>query len=286
MIRYWLYLCGQFLALLLPRGVAYFFACSLASFHIIFSPRDWRGVQENLKCIMPDVSVWRKKRIAVQLFFNFSKYLVDFFCFSRVNQRFIAERVKIENENFLKESYNLGKGVLVLTAHIGNWELGGAVLGLLGYPFYAVALPHADPRVNHFFDAQRKRCGVGVIPLGIALKKCFQVLKEGKMVAFLGDRDFSGSGEVFPFFGKPAIFPLGPARFSLRTGASIVPGFMIRRPSGKFSLIFEKPIFPKTENGQDKTERDLASEYIRIIEQYISRYPDQWYLFQPFWKEI
>jgi KDO2-lipid IV(A) lauroyltransferase len=242
-------------------------------------------VTDNLKAIFPGKSGPEIAKIRQQVFRNFAKYLVDFFRFEKIDSRYIERYVRIKNIHHLDEALKNGKGAIVLTAHLGNWELGGVVVSLLGYPFYAVALPHKDRRVNEFFNYQRESKNLHVLPLGRAVRACLRLLKENKLVVLVGDRDFTEKGVVGEFFGRQAIFPEGPAAFALQTQAPIIPGFMLRNSDDTFTLQFEKPLTFKTTGEKEKDMREVIKEYTGIFEDYIRRYPDQWFMFRRFWKQ-
>jgi len=217
------------------------------------------------------------------MFRNFAKYLVDFFRFEKIDIEYIKNNIHIENRHYFEEALSKGKGVIVVSAHLGNWELGGIVIALLGYPFWAVALPHKDRRVNNFFNFQRERKGMRVIPLGKAVRACLNLLKNNKMVALAGDRDFTQKGIILDFFGKPTFLPEGPAAFALKTGAIIVPTFMLRNKDDTFTLTIHKPIEATPTEDKDNDLRELIMRYKIIFEDYIRRLPDQWYMFRRFW---
>lgn len=283
MFNYILYRFGQFIVLSLPLRVSYFIAILVSDLRFIFAIKDRKSVTENLKAIFPHKSKKEINKLRIKLFRNFAKYLVDFFRFSIMDEGYIKKHCKVEGINNFDQELAKGRGVVVLTAHIGNWELGGVVIALLGYPFWVVALAHKHKKVDKFFNHQRNSKGIKVIPVGKAGRMCLNVLKDNEMVALLGDRDFSKSGIPLNLFGKKTIFPIGPAYLSLKTGASIVPGFMIRNKDDTFTLKIEKSIqIDKGENREEDLAR-IINEYKLVIEDYIKKYPDQWYMFQRFW---
>jgi len=295
MFAYILYRIGQFIALSLPLKLAYRIAIVISDLHYIFADKDRLAVRENLKVIFPEKSDREIRRIRIGMFRNFAKYLVDFFRFSKLDIDYIKRNIKLENIRYFDDALALGKGAIVLTAHLGNWELGGVVASLLGYPLWAVALPHKDKRVNNFFNSQREGKGMKVIPLGKAVRLCLNLLKENKIIALVGDRDFTSKGVVMDFFGRSTFLPEGPAAFALKTGAAIVPGFMVRNADDTFTLRIEKPLQftlknSKIHSRQEKEDQaaDLAGlikQYKTTIEDYIRAYPDQWYMFRKFWIE-
>ena len=157
------------------------------------------------------------------------------------------------------------------------------VVALSGYPFWVVALPHKEKKVNDFFNYQRESKGIKVIPLGKAARKSIEVLKDNGLLVLAADRDFAGNGAVMQFFGRPAIFPQGPVALSLKTGAVIVPAFMLRNHDETFTLSIEKPIEFLPTGNKESDMKELMKLYIKIFEEYIRKYPDQWYMFKRFW---
>jgi len=284
-VNYYIYRFGQFLALSLPLRLVYFLAACLAQGYYLFAFRDRRFVKANLRAIFPEKSNCQLRKISRMAFRNFAKYLVDFFRFEKLNLQYIDKNIKLENLRYFDQALAKGKGVVVLTAHLGNWELGGVVIAQLGYPFWVVALPHRNKKVNEFFDAQRNSKGVKVIAMGKAVRSCITAIRNNQMVALVGDRDFTEKGMIVDFFGKPTHFPQGPAALSLMTGASIVPGFMLRNPDDSFTLRIEKPLEFTPTGDKAKDLADLIKVYKVIIEDYIRKYPEQWYVFRRFWVE-
>ncbi|MCX5699085.1 MAG: lysophospholipid acyltransferase family protein [Candidatus Omnitrophica bacterium] len=282
-VNYYIYRFGQFLALTLPLRLVYFLAAFLAQGYYFFAFGDRRSVKANLRVIFPKITNRQLRKISRMVFRNFAKYLVDFFRFEKLNRQYIDKNIKLENLRYFDEALAKGKGVVVLTAHLGNWELGGVVIAQLGYPFWVVALPHKNKKVNEFFDAQRNSKGVKVIAMGKAVRSCITAIRNNQMVALVGDRDFTEKGVIVDFFGRPTHFPQGPAALSLMTGASIVPGFMLRNPDDSFTLRIEKPLEFTPTGDKAKDLADLIKVYKVIIEDYIRKYPEQWYVFRRFW---
>ncbi len=283
MLNYIFYRIGQFIALSLPLKIGYKLAVFISDLHYIFADKDRFAVRENLEVIFPEKTEREISRIRIMMFRNFAKYLVDFFRFSKLDKEYIKRNIKIENIHYFDEALSKGKGVIALSAHLGNWELGGVVVALSGYPFWAVALPHKHKAVDNFFNFQRESKGMRVIPLGKAVRQCLSVLKDNQVLALAGDRDFTERGTVLDFFGKPAFFPEGPAAFALKTGAVIVPAFMLRNKDDSFTLKIEKPLEFTPTNDKNRDLLRLIQMYKSIIEDYIRRYPEQWYMFRRFW---
>ena len=155
-----LYRIGRFLVLHMPLKGAYMLAAFLSSLYFYFSRNDREAVKKNLKLLCPDYDEFKLDIMAKEVFINFGKYLADFFRFSKIDNEFIDKHVRIEGIENLTKALERGKGVITVTAHLGSWELGGAVIAILGFPFTAVALGHKDRQINRFFIRQRQMKGI------------------------------------------------------------------------------------------------------------------------------
>ncbi len=285
MFNYLLYRFAQSLALGLPLKAAYGLAIFISNIYASVAFSDRRAVAENLKVIFPDKPSHEIFKIRKELFRNFAKYLVDFFRFEKLDAEYLKKNIHLKNLNYIDECLSAGCGAILVTAHLGNWELGGAVISMLGYPFLTVALPHKSEKVDAFFNSQRESKGVRVLALGNAAKGCLKGLRKNEVLALAGDRDFVGKGMLIDFFGKPTVFPVGPAVLALHAKTKIIPGFMLRNGDDSFDLIMDKPL-DFTPTGDDKKDlKELITRYKSIFEDYIRRYPEQWYMFRRFWRE-
>ena len=209
MFQYFLYKAAIAIIHLLGRKRGYAFARFMAQRHYRSSSKDRRSVINNLRQILRvrgDVSGEARK-----VFHHFGEYLVDFFLMYQLNDRFFRERVNIVGRENLDASLARGKGVLILSAHFGNWEMGSAVMNWIGHPLTAIALPHKNRKVNELFNRQRENYGVTVVPASVAVRRCLEALRKNKCVAVIGDRAFGSFGEPLTFFGRPTLIPKGAA---------------------------------------------------------------------------
>lgn len=284
MIFYILYRMAQALALSFPLKFSYRVAVALADVHYFLGFRERIAVKENLKTIMgKSAQDGQLKQAARYVFRNFAKYLVDFFRFSKMSPVYIKKFIKLEGLSNVEDALKHGKGVIMLSAHLGNWELGAFVLGNLGYPINAVVLTHRHTKINDFFNNQRAIGKLKSIEFGASLRCCYKALKNNELLALLGDRDFSNSGLPVKFCGKTVVMPKGPAVLSCRTGAVIVPTFITRNSDDTFTFTFEKPILPDAAGDRDGAVESIMERYIPILESYVTKYPGQWYVFRNFW---
>ncbi|MBN1871224.1 MAG: lysophospholipid acyltransferase family protein, partial [Candidatus Omnitrophica bacterium] len=172
-----------------------------------------------------------------------------------------------------------------LSAHLGNWELGGAVLGTMGYKISGVVLTHKNKRINDFFTRQRLAGNMRPIEIGAALKGCYRALRSNELLALLGDRDFSKNGVKVKFFGMDATMPKGPAVLSHRLGSPIVPIFMVREPDDTFTLFIEKPITGDPGDNEEAAVFNITQKCSAAIEACVRKYPSQWYAFRKIWNK-
>jgi len=286
LLFYWLYVAGYWACVLLPRGFCYSVARRIADLYSSRAPADREHVRRNLTAILGrEPSSLEVKEV----FRHFAMYLVDFFRFAHLTPKKVRRWIRIEGVEHMQEALSRGKGAIGLSAHLGNFELAAAVLALLGFPVSAVVFTHQNSRVDAFFS--RQRAGVGVQPIPVRsqnqralFETSLSALRKNGILALVGDRDFFGNGLELPFFGKQVKIPRGPAAFSLRTGAPIVPGFLVREKDGSYRFMLEKPIYPPEGASREESVRRMTEQCVEVMSRYIRRYPTQWYLFQEFWR--
>ena len=281
-----LYRLGIFIALNLPLSAGYKIAAFASNVYAFFSRKDREALRDNLKQLFPDYNDIRLKNIAEKIFINFGKYLVDFFRFSLIDAEYIKRFVKVDGRHHLDGVLKQGKGAILTSAHIGNWELGGVVLAALGFPLSVVALTHKQDNVDQFFIKQREAKGVGVIPIGIAVRRCFKLLAKNEAIALVSDRDYFNNGLEVGFFGKKTIIPKGPALFSRRCNAPIVPVFMLRNEDDTFTLKILEPILPVHTEDEHKDLMVVTEKVIKVIEGVVKNHPEQWFVFKRFWEKM
>ncbi|MFH0732043.1 MAG: lysophospholipid acyltransferase family protein [Candidatus Omnitrophota bacterium] len=275
-----------FISLRVSLKRAYKIASWLGRFYSFFSFRDRHAVCDNLKAIFPSLAEDKVRLMSKEVFANFCKYLVDFFRFPLMDEAFIKENIKCEGFEHLDNALKKGRGVILVSAHLGNWELGAAVLAKLGYPLNAVVLKHRHKKIDTFFNSRRESFGVKPIPVGGALRRCFKCLSENNMLALVGDRDYFDNGVQMPFFKKKTLIPKGPAVLSMRFGSPIVPLFLIRNHNNTFLYKVYPPLEYNISGDTDRDLRRLTLAYLGILEDVIRKYPEQWYVFRRFWERI
>jgi KDO2-lipid IV(A) lauroyltransferase len=283
MCHYILYRIGEFLSLRLPPFLTSLLVRTLSYLQYLLSRQDRVSIRENLQAIFPGIDKKLLQKHTKDVFWNFGRYLYVFFRFKKLGLAYIKENVEIEGRHYIDEALSLGRGLIVVSAHIGNWELGGAILSLWGYPVSAITLTHKYKPVNDFFDSKRASMGLRAIPLDKAGRAVLAALSCNEIVCILGDRDYTRGGIVLDLFGLPAMIPKGPAVFSLRNKTPLLVGFLIQEDRGKTRLIFNAPVRFTPAGDYEKDVRMLTELYLRQIEDCVRKYPGQWLMFRRFW---
>jgi lauroyl/myristoyl acyltransferase len=210
---------------------------------------------------------------------NFGKYVVDFFQTGRLSPRELDALLKVEHIEYLQECRAMERGIIGLTAHVGNWELGASVLGANGCRVNAVVLEQPSARLDALFRSQRIRRGVHALSMDDAAASVSACLKRNELVVLLADLDFSRAERRVPFFGKPARRPRGPAVLAKRSGSPILPAFVLRQADDTFCFRVYPPILSDRSPSVDDIQRRICA----VLEEVIAAHPDQWFAFEPLW---
>ena len=188
---------------------------------------------------------------------------------------------EVRGREHLEAGLAMGRGVLLMTGHFGNFELLGAWLGR-SYPVDFVVKPLSNPYSERWLAARRSACGVGSLSTHGSLKRVFLALRAGHCVAILADQDARRAGVFVPFMGRPASTPVGPARLALATGAPIIMGFQVRLPDGRHVLELEPPYLAGADD--DGAVERVTAWHTSRLEYWVRRVPHQWFWLHRRWK--
>lgn len=230
------------------------------------------------------------ERTAREMVRQHARAWVDFFFFGQRDPEVaLANFASIEGPEKLDEAMAEGHGAILLTAHAGNYELGGLLLRARGLSIRAVYKPDRFEAVERLRERLRNQGGVTGLPVdgvGFSTLPLVRVLREGQLVGMQGDRDFSMNGVEVPFFGRPVPFPRGPWELAAMTGAPIVTSFFFTDETGRFHARFGEPIWIRGGRGERMAEIEAGMRaYVAGLETLIRRHPSQWYCFYPFWDD-
>ncbi|CUH94525.1 hypothetical protein P22_0591 [Propionispora sp. 2/2-37] len=192
--------------------------------------------------------------------------------------------VSIENMHYFKEALAERRGVVILTAHVGNWEWLGAGLALSGLPITSVIKRQPNDQHTRLLNEYREMVGIEIFARGTTeLVAAAKAMKKGKGLGFLADQDAGKSGIFVDFFGKPASTPIGPAVFARRFKAPVVPCYIVRKKEGGHRLIIHKPFYYEDTGNESEDIRRLTVTMTNHLETFIRSYPDEWLWFQKRW---
>ena len=231
----------------------------------------------NLRNAYPEKKDAQIQRIAKAVFENLGKLLYEICWSNCLNNDELRRHVKIEGMAHIQTAYAKGKGVLVLTGHFGNWELMPVVGHLVGHPFSIVYRPLDFKPLERFTIRSRTRYGGSMIPKKRSFRKILNSLDRKEMVTLLMDQNVAAREGVFvPFFNMPACTNEGLALLALKTGAPVVPAFLLREKKGFTGMIL--PEVPLIRTGDKIKDLEAnTSAYNQVIESVVRRYPDQWF---------
>jgi KDO2-lipid IV(A) lauroyltransferase len=193
--------------------------------------------------------------------------------------------VVFENEENLRIALARGKGVFILTAHFGNWELMSAAVTLhFGRAAAVIVRPIDYAPLDRLVSGLRARFGTEVIAKQGAMRRIISALREQKMIGILLDQNVDWYEGVFtPFMGRWACTNKGLALMAVRTGAPVVPVFSVRENDGRHRIIFEKEV-PLVIGDKTTEVEENTILFTQVIESFVRRYPDQWFWFHRRWK--
>ncbi len=271
---------GFFLRLL-PRNAAYFIGDMIA--RLVFAlERHYKSKgYASLDIIFKDkpLSVHEKEEIMKKLYRNIVRYGIEYLKLGRVTDKNYKKYVTLEGLENIDKALALGKGLLFVTAHFGNWEYLGSVPAKLG-KIGAVIInrqfnPFTDVWIKNIREKKGKvKCFYNEVG---DIKQIIDFLKKGGIVGFAVDQTYYFKPIFVPFFNLQSATANGPARFHLKYGAPIMMAFSIRQPDGKYLLKYEEAVsFPDTGNF-DEDCKTIMTWINKRYEEYIIKYPDQWF---------
>ena len=190
----------------------------------------------------------------------------------------IIAKVRVEGEQHLRDALAQRKGVLALSAHLGNFAIIGARLAAAGYPFSVVVKHPSNEEFAQLITKYRAQVGIDTIsakPRREAVRKIVQALRENRIVLVIADEFKSGEVTV-EFMGQNLPAPRGPATLALRTGAVTLPMFASRQSDDSIVLAIGRPIEAVHRESLEDTITATTALYTRHLEDVIRRYPDQW----------
>ncbi len=230
------------------------------------------------------ISAKQAESITVDLFNHLGQTFFEVMFMPALTPAKMRQYVKFENMHYLQDALAEGNGVVLLTAHIGNWEWLGASLAMEGLPLTTVIKRQPNDQHTKILNEYREMTGIEVFASGTTeLVAAAKALKKGKILGFLADQDAGYNGVFVNFLGKMASTPLGPAVFAKRFKSPVVPVFIVRNPAGGHKVLINEPLYFEN-TGDETADLTLITEKMTgTIENTIRQYPTNWLWFQKRW---
>ena len=268
----------------LPRRVSLVIGGCLGTLVFWFASQQRKLASEHLRCSLLLSDKRRVRTIAKQCFQNLGKTVVEFMRFPRLDKQQIRRYVKLEGVEHVERALAEGKGAIILTGHFGNWELLAASISATIAPLTPIVRELRSPRLNALVSRYRERAGYTTIDRDTGIRHALRCLKRNELLGIVADVDTTVSGVFVDFFGRRAYTPYSPIAIALKTGAAILPSFIIRQPDGSHRAIIEPPLVLKRTYVKEKDLVINTQRFTKIIESYIRAYPAQWIWMHRRWK--
>ncbi len=289
--RYPLYLLARFgagLLSLLPRNWALALANGAGYLGYELVSRQRTKILENLKLAYGETMTSAERNsMGRRVMGHMLRTAVDFLRFPKFSREKAASFVDAGNAySFCKDILQEGRGLIIMTAHLGNWELLPRMFGLEGFRGGVVGRRIYYEPYNRWIVVLRTFVGFQTIYQNEAVRKIHHHLKAGEIVGLLPDQDRDSVRGIFvDFFGKPAYTTVAPVKFAMHAQAPMLPMFMVRVPGNSYKIVLGNLIRPKIEaDGREASVRKYTEAWMKDFEAVIRQYPDQWGWMHDRWK--
>jgi KDO2-lipid IV(A) lauroyltransferase len=247
----------------------------------------WRQVGEYKKIMMHNLNATfhdslseeEKRRIAQESFRNMLRGFMETLSCVYTYRKQFNPLIKLEGKENLKQALTQGKGAIGVTAHLGTFTLIGAKLSASGFPNTWILGAQNHPRIAQNWRWMTEKTGSYAIIVDSPIsfhKAILRALSKKHIVFFLCDENQKLGGVLVEFLGRPMALPVGPAVYHLRTGAPILPMFIIRQKGRRHKVIIDSPLEVPLSGDEERDVFTITDQIARVLEQFITTYPDQW----------
>jgi len=250
------------------------------AFHV--ARRDRRKAMDNMSVAFPEWDQAKRRAVARSMFRHLGTSLFEIVWLSKRDEKVRTATTTFEGIDRVLELVRSGRSIVVFTGHCGNWEWLAYGVGKLG-PVTVLQRERSEAGLDEFITSIRAGAGIETIDRGSTAtgRELIRAMRKPGFVAFLIEQSIRVESVKVPFFGHPALTPIGPATLAIRTGAIAVAAFIERRADGTHLIRFLEPI--ETTRGDDPIE--LTARITREIEDQIRRVPEQWVWMHDRWRD-
>lgn len=266
-----------------PWARAWGAACGLAAWWLLPDLR--RRSLRHLTQAFPEWNESARRKTARQVPSWIGRTGADFLRTGGADHERVLSRVAVEGLEHWQAALAMGRGIVAVTGHLGNWELLGSWIATLGRPVWVLYHPFREERLDRRVRDLRERGGVRLLPAPRSGLRGFRALRRGEVVGILIDRVPRGSAVACRFFGRECRATPGAAWFAVRSGAPILPVAMWHEAGGGYRVRFETPLCPA--EGAPSAQASvihLTRRMTAVLEEQIRRVPEQWPWFYDRWK--
>ena len=267
----------------LPERMAYGFAYKAADYFYKKNGKQILRMRSNYKRVHPEYSENELENLVREGMRSYMRYWCDTFLLPSWSSEKIHREVVVENQHFLTDPVDEGRGCVVSLPHAGNWDHAGAYFCSLGYKVVTVA-EHLEPeKLFRKFLSYREAIGMEVLDASTrSLGTLSQRLRSGGLVALVADRDLSRSGVDVDFFGFPARMPVGPAALSLQTGAPLITAY-VSYEKDRIRIVFQKAIEIPSDGSTAEKAQKMIQECANRFAGHIFERTADWHMLQRIW---
>ncbi len=243
-------------------------------------------ILKNLQIAFPKLNAAELKKLLKNVYSSSAKTLVEVIFFRKFSETEIWELISFENFEIVEEKIREERGLILLTAHFGNWELGALAVGLKlkNIKLNVLVKQQRNPYVTDWLNAMRMRFGNLTVPLGASVRNIYKVLQQKGVVGVVGDQRGPKEGLRVKFFNRDtAVYP-GTAAIALKLNVPIVFAITVRNKAGKYIMYFEELNYDDVKGSVDEKIQQINQKYMRKLESYITEYPEQWFWMHNIWK--
>ncbi|HEV7838425.1 MAG TPA: lysophospholipid acyltransferase family protein [Gemmatimonadaceae bacterium] len=244
-----------------------------------------RVVEKQIAAAFPELNPGEVERLAVKSYAHLGRTFIETALLDAIGQKGLLDLFEtVEGWPLVEEVMAEGKGAVMVTGHIGNWELAGGYVAARGIPLDAIVRGMANPLFDTFINHTREQMGMTVVHDSEAVRRTPRSLRGGRAVAFVADQGVLGLASTFvPFFGRPAKTPRGAAVFALRFDTPVLFIVALRKPNGRYRLIVERIEAEDTGN-RDQDVDSIVARFTERLEKWVRVVPEQYFWQHRRWK--
>jgi len=266
----------------IPLALGYGLARVLTEIHFRLFPARRHALLVNLAVAMPGSSRRERLRVARRIMHSYNQMLFEFFRLPHLGRDELLRSVEVVGREHLEQAVARGRGVILTSSHIGNWELAAVVLAHGGYRLHAVAGIQLSRWLTPAIRESKSELAIHTVSHEDGFLGLLRALEHNDLVALMVDGDLYHHGVEVDFFGRRTRWPSGPGVLAQRSGSLVVCGYSERLRPGRFRIVFEPALDPVL----FASAAALNAEVAATAERHIREHLEQWCIFRPLWEEI